>query len=83
MKPQRAEDFQPVPRKSPPTHCLYCKKEFRVGDRITPVYAIAGIGYDTQVNGRLPAVGPEYELAHFRCEDPQANGIALIISSGG
>jgi hypothetical protein len=78
-RPERADEFPITPNKIDPLHCLYCKREFKVGDRITPVYRITGIGLDSATNMRLPAVADTYEIAHTVCADPQANGITLVV----
>jgi hypothetical protein len=81
-KPQRAEDFHAPPRKTDLTQCIYCRQKWKVGDRIVQVFRVAGIGYDSQTAMTLPAAAEDYELAHGRCVDPQADGASLILRGG-
>ena len=79
---KRAESFPPVDIKTWPSHCVQCKKEFQREDRVTTVFIIAGVGWDSETNKKLPAAGAEYEMAHLNCADPKMNGGVISIVSG-
>lgn len=66
-------------------HCRLCAAEFFRGDRLQPVWIVAGTtkhpktGKLTLVlHGRTDMPAPQNEYIHIRCEDPRHKKVALI-----
>jgi hypothetical protein len=62
--------------------CMKCRRKFQPGDRMQPAYIVTGHGRDP-ANPRQPGllIGPEFEMVHVVCEDPQLAGQVIIRSN--
>lgn len=60
------------PRVRPDT-CLRCHAIFQVGDRVTQIWIVAGIGEHPNTYRKVPYLGDIPEFGHIACKDKSLN----------
>ncbi len=63
--------------------CTLCRKRVVRGDRVICAMIVEGIDIDPQTKSPAAKVSGEYEVVHFRCNDPQLDmgSAPLIVNS--
>lgn len=73
--------FPDVPARVRPDTCIRCHIVFSVGDRVTQILIVAGIGPHPSGLSRVPFLCDVPEFGHLRCKDRmlQAANTSLIL----
>lgn len=63
----------------PTTTCAKCRRLFKPGDRVSPVYIIQKVGHNLETRDMGAWMGEDFELIHASCPDPGLEGKLLVV----